>query len=223
MKQLVYFFVSLLSCNIALAQSVYLTDKMNFNMRSGPSSKYKLLETLPSGTKLTLLSENKSNGYSQVKTSSGLVGFLPTRFTQDKPASLWYLEQANKNLEKLSAENQQIKAALADLQKNSSRTLSSNEALTKERDQLSTELNELRQTAANAIQIQRQRNELQERVVTTERELEQIKRAKQALEDSTSQDWFLYGGILSFLGIFFGLLIPKISWNRRSHGHWDTF
>ena len=123
----------------------------------------------------------------------------------------------------IESENDQIKTTLADLQTNNSSTASSNTELTKERDQLSTDLNDLRQTASNAIQLKRQRNELQERVVNVERELQQLKRAKQALEDSTSQDWFLYGGILSFLGIFFGLLIPKISWQRKSHGNWDTF
>ncbi|MCK5869393.1 hypothetical protein BMR02_06730 [Methylococcaceae bacterium HT1] len=196
---------------------------MKFTLRSGESNSHKIIKMLPSGTGLTLISTNKATGYSKVKTSAGLVGYLPTRFTQDKPINSWYLNKANQKLELLQSENDQIKTTLADLQTNNSSTASSNTELTKERDQLSTDLNDLRQTASNAIQLKRQRNELQERVVNVERELQQLKRAKQALEDSTSQDWFLYGGILSFLGIFFGLLIPKISWQRKSHGNWDTF
>ncbi len=223
MKHLFYFILTLLSCNIVMAKSVYITDSMKFNLRSGESSKYKLLKTLPSGTKLTLLRENKATGYSKVKMSSGVIAYIPTRFTLNKPISSWYLDRANKELVLLKAENTEIKANLANLQKNNSSTVSSNETLTNERDQLSSELSNIRQTASNAIQIQRERNELQERVVNVERELQQLKRTKQALEDSTNQDWFLYGGILSFLGIFFGLLIPKISWHRKSHGGWDTF
>lgn len=223
MKFFLYFILTLLSCNLAFAKSVYLTDSTNFNLRSGSSSKYKLLKTLPSGTRLTLLGTNKSTGYSKVKTSDGIIGYLPTRYTLDKPVSSWYLEKANQKLELLQAENQKTKVTLAELQQNNSSASSSNSDLTKERDQLSTDLNELRQTAANAIQLKRQRNELQERVVNVERELQQLKREKQALEDSTNQDWFLYGGILSFLGIFLGLLIPKISWQRKSHSNWDTF
>ena len=223
MKHFFYFILGLLSCNIAFAQSVYITDSMKFNLRSGEGSKYKLLKTLPSGTKLTLLGTNKATGYSKVKTSTGIIAYLPTRFTLDKPVSSWYLEKANQKLKSLEAENKKIKTTLAGLQHNNSSAISSNESLTKERDQLSTDLSDLRQTSSSAIQLQRERNELQERVINVERELQQLKRAKQALEDSTSQDWFLYGGILSFLGIFFGLLIPKISWHRKSHGNWDTF
>ena len=223
MKQFFYFILTLLSCNIAFAQSVYLTDSMKFNLRSGEGSKYRLLKTLPTGTKLTLLGENKAKGYSKVKTSTGIIGYLPTRFTIKKPVSSWYLEKANQQLKLLQEENQKINATLTALQKNNSSTASSNESLTKKRDQLTADLKSIRQASSNAIEIQRQRNELQERVVNVERELQQLKRAKQALEDSTNQDWFIYGGILSFLGIFFGLLIPKISWHRKSHGNWDTF
>ncbi len=222
MRQLFYF-ILILSCHNAIAKSVYITDSMKFNLRSGESSKYRLIKTLPSGTKLTLLSANKKTGYSKVKMSTGAIAYIPTRFTIDKPISRWHLEKANQKLALLQSENQEIKATLAGLQKNNNSTVSSNETLTKERDQLNSELNNIRQTASNAIQIHRERNELQERVINVERELQQLKRAKQALEDSTNQDWFLYGGILSFLGIFFGLLIPKISWHRKSHSSWDTF
>ena len=223
MKQFFYFILALASCNIAFAQSVYLTDITKFNLRSGEGSKHKLLKTLPSGTRLTLLNENKATGYSKVKISDGTVGYLLTRFTLNTPVSSWHLKKARQQLQVLQLENKEIKAILTSLQDNNSSTTSSNALLNKERDQLSTELNELRQTSANAIQIQRERNEFEERFIIAERELNQLKRAKQALEDSTNQDWFLYGGILSFLGIFFGLLIPKISWHRKSHGTWDTF
>ena len=223
MKYFFYLALTLLSCNSAFAETVYVSDSMKFTLRSGESSSHKIIKMLPSGTKLTLLDKNKGTGYSKVKTAAGAVGYLPTRFTQSKPISSWYLGKANQKLELLQSENAQMKLTLAELEQNNSSTVSSNSELSKERDQLSTDLNDLRQTASNAIQLKRQRNELQERVVNVERELQQLKREKQALEDSTSQDWFLYGGILSFLGIFFGLLIPKISWQRKSHGNWDTF
>ena len=223
MKYFFYLMLTLLSCNSAFAETVYVSDSMKFTLRSGESNSHKIIKMLSSGTRLTLLDKNKATGYSKVKTSAGTVGYLPTRFTQDQPISNWYLKKANQKLELLQSENAQMKLTLGELEQNNSSTISSNSELSKERDQLSTDLNDLRQTASNAIQLKRQRNELQERVVNVERELQQLKRAKQALEDSTSQDWFLYGGILSFLGIFFGLLIPKISWQRKSHGNWDTF
>ncbi|NOQ15723.1 MAG: TIGR04211 family SH3 domain-containing protein [Methyloprofundus sp.] len=196
---------------------------MKYTLRSGASSSHKVIRMLPSGTRLKFIEKDASTGYSKVETNSGVVGYIPTRFTLNQPISRWYLDRANKKIEKIGAENKQLKAGLTSLQTDNKSSLSSNKSLEKQRNQLDKELNDLRKTASNAIQLQRQRNELQERVVHVERELQQLKRKNQALEDSSNQDWFLYGGILSFLGIFFGLLIPKIRWQRRSQGNWDTF
>ncbi|MDC9727742.1 MAG: TIGR04211 family SH3 domain-containing protein [Methyloprofundus sp.] len=223
MKYLAYLLFALLSSNIALAKSVYVTDTMKYTLRSGASSSHKVLRMLPSGTRLKLLETNKDNGYSKVETNSGVVGYIPSRFTLKQPIGRWFLERANKKIETITAENKQLKADLSSVQSDNKSSLSSNQSLEKERNQLDKELNNLRKTASNAIQLQRQRNELQERVVHVERELQQLKRKNQALEDSSNQDWFLYGGILSFLGIFFGLLIPKIRWQRRAQSNWDTF
>jgi len=222
-KYLSYFILIFLGNTAAFAQSVYVTDSMKYTLRSGASGSHKVIRMLTSGTRLILLETDKTSGYSKVKTTAGITGYIPTRFTLKQPASKWFLDKANKKLKLLQAENKQIKDNLSTLQTNNSETLSTTQSLGKERDQLSTELNELRKTASNAIQLQRQRNELQERVVHVERELQQLKRKNQALEDSTNQDWFLYGGILSFLGIIFGLFIPKIRWQRRSQNNWDTF
>jgi len=222
-KYFTYFILALLSSNIAFAKSVYVTDSMKFPFRSGESSTHKIIRMLPSGTRLKLLDKNKATGYTKAETGSGAVGYIPTRFTLKQPINSWFLQKANKKLEQLEAENKQLKTDLSSVQSDNKSSLTSNKSLEKERNELDKELNDLRKTASNAIQLQRQRNELQERVVHVERELQQLKRKNQALEDSSNQDWFLYGGILSFLGIFFGLLIPKIRWQRRTQSNWDTF
>lgn len=223
MKYYFYLILIVFSYSNAFAETIYVSANKKFTLRSGESASHKIIRMLASGTKLTLLEKNKTTGYSKVQTSTGVIGYLPTRFTQNKPISRWYLAKARQELARLKVENQTMKETLAQLQQNNSNVMASHADLSKERDQLSVSLNDLRQTASSAIQLKRQRNELQERVVNTERELQQLKREKQALEYSDNQDWFLYGGILSFLGIFFGLLIPKISWRRKSRENWDTF
>ena len=215
--------VLLLTSYTTVAQSVYVIDSYKYTLRTGESHTHKVIDMLKSGTKLTLISTDRKTGYSKVETRSGKIGYIPSRYTQSQPISATLLKKANKEITVLKTENNKIKTTLSELNNNNSTTTVTNRALTKERDQLSKDLNDLRQTASNAIQLKRQRNELQERVVHIERELQQLKRAKQTLEDSTNQDWFLYGGILSFLGIFFGLLIPKLNWQRKHSNNWDTF
>lgn len=202
---------------------MYITDSMNFNLRGGEGKKFKLITALPSGSKLTLLGKSESTGYSKVQTNDGVTGYILSRFLLKHPVSRWRLDKVSQQATALKVKNKTLKTTLKNLRENNTSAVSSNESLIQERDHLSTELTNLRQTAENTIQIQRERNELQERVVISERELQQLKREKQALEDNTNQDWFMYGGLLSFAGIFIGLLITRISWPQKSYGHWDTF
>ncbi len=206
----------------AHAETIYVTDNLKMILRNGESTRHKIIKMLPSGTPLTVLKKNPATGYTKVRLSNGTEGYILTRYTQDKPISSWYLKKARKKLEFLQAENATMKAQLEKLSSNNNQAVTENKSLLQERDQLSKELNDLRQTAANAIQLKNQRDQLQERVITVERENQQLKRQKQALEDSTNQDWFLYGGILAFTGIFLGLIIPKIRWQRKT-SNWDTF
>ena len=95
------------------------------------------------------------------------------------------------------------------------------QALSDERDQLSRELAELKKTTTNAMQIKNERDELQERVVNVERDLEQLKLENQALKDTSNQDWFLYGGLLALVGVILGFILPKLGWRRKNN--WGTF
>ena len=206
----------------ANAETIYVTDHFKIELRSGESIRNKIIKMVPSGAQLTVIKQNPSTGYTKVRLKNGMEGYLLTRYTQNKPVSKWYLQQATEKLEFLQKENKAIMAEFAQLTGNNTSALSENVSLSQEREKLSTELNNLRQTAANAIQLKNQRDQLQERVITVERELQQLKLENKSLEDSTNQDWFLYGGILAFTGIFLGLFIPKIRWQRKT-SNWDTF
>lgn len=210
-KSLACLFVLFSISGLANARTAYVTDNIDVPLRSGESERTKIVKMLPNGTPLTLLGDNTENGYTYVQANNGAEGFILTRYLTGEPSARSQLEAANKKLEALQEENKQLKAAQAGSQE-----------IGKERDKLSTELSELQQTAANAIQLKQQRDQLQERVISVERELQQLKRENQALTDSSNQDWFLYGGGLSLFGVLLGFILPKISWRRRSSG-WDTF
>lgn len=201
-----------LACSgFAQARTAYVTDSVDIPLRSGESERSKIVKMLPNGMQLNVLGDNTENGYTYVQAANGAEGFILTRYMTSEPSARSQLEAANKKLEVLLEENKQLKTSQADSQE-----------IGKERDKLSADLSELQQTAANAIQLKQQRDQLQERVVTVERDLQQLKRENQALTDSSNQDWFLYGGGLSLFGVLLGFILPKLSWRRRSSG-WDTF
>lgn len=206
----------------AQAKTVYVTDNLNLALRSAEDTESKVLKMLPTGTPLTVIQENKSTGFAYVRTESGTVGYMPIRNTMAEPPSRKQLETANKNVTALQAENEKLKAELEKVKETLTPGTTLEQSLANERDQLSRELIEIKQSSANVIQLKEQRDELQERVVNAERELEQFRLENQALQDSTNQDWFLYGGALTIIGVLLGFILPKLSFGRRTSG-WDTF
>ena len=127
-----------------------------------------------------------------------------------------------KTWQSLQSENATLKAELATVKESITPGTSLEQSLATERDQLSRELNELKKTAASTMELKNQRDELQERVVNVERELQQFKLENQALQDTANQDWFLYGGILALIGVILGFILPKLSWRRR-RSSWDSY
>ncbi|CAA9892118.1 SH3 domain protein [Candidatus Methylobacter favarea] len=221
-KILISLYVLLVVFASAQAETVYVTDSLNLSLRSEPSNQSKVVKLLPTGTPLTVISENKKTGFTHVRLENGIEGYMPTRNTIKEPPSRFQLETTNKTLASLQTENASLKADIAKLRDSITPGTSIEKSLAAERDQLSRELSELKKSAANTLQLKNERDELQERVVNVERDLQQFKLENQALKDSSKQDWFLYGGVLSLAGVLFGFILPKIGWRRKNSG-WDSF
>lgn len=213
------FFVAV---NIQAANKAYVTDKIEVMVRSGMATRYKIINQLESGAAITLLESDPASGYSKVRMGNGKIGYILSRYLTSTPIARLQLKSANQTLAKLKTENKSLKQTLEKLTQTSSQSQSENKKLTSHSENLTREINNIRQTSANALQIQRQRDQLQERVINLERELQKLKRDKQALEDSTSQDWFMIGAGVLLAGIVLGLIVPKISWRRKTTS-WDTF
>ncbi|MDO8939252.1 MAG: TIGR04211 family SH3 domain-containing protein [Methylicorpusculum sp.] len=221
MKKILGFLIFLTSITVE-AKTVYVTDDLELTLRKAENDRSKIVKMIKSGTPLTLI-EERSTGYSLVRTLNGVEGYFLTRHLLQTPPSAVLLQDANKKIEAFQKENDSIKAELAALKGDTSKIDSLGHSIVLERDSLNRELAELKMTAANAIEIKTERDRLQERVVGAERELQKLKRENQALIDNSNQDWFIYGGALSLAGVLLGFILPKLGWRRRSSGGWDTF
>jgi len=205
----------------AAAETVYVTDNLSLSLRSEADSQAKIIKSLPSGTPLTTLKDKKKPGFTRVRTESGVEGYmLNGHISKELPARL-QLETANKQAKTLQAENLSLQAELKILKDSITPGTSLEKSLAAERDRLNLELNELKAAAAGVVQLKNEHDELQERVVNSERELQQLKLENQSLKDTAEQDWFLYGGILVFFSVILGFLLPKLGWQRKNR--WDSF
>jgi SH3 domain protein len=199
----------------------WITDKFEVQLRAGSGTQYKILKSLPSGAELTLLDGGETNGYSRVALPTGEEGWISTRYLSLAPVARAEREESSKTLAALREENQRLKAELAASQAGKDAAEKSAHDLGAETARLSSEVTAIRQASANVLQIQNERDQLTLEKVNLESELDTLKREKQTMDASNKQDWFMIGAGVLFGGILLGLVLPRLSWRKKSN--WDSF
>ena len=215
------FFILILTFGSAQAETLYVSDDQNLSLRNAASNNAKVLKSLPTGTPLTLIDKQGKSEFIHVRLIDGTEGYIKSKYTKKQPPTLDPKDTSSKTIALLQTDNATLRTELNILKESLTPGSSLEKSLATERDQLTRELNELKKTAASSFQLKNERDELQERVVNVERDLQQFKLENQALKDTASQDWFLYGGVLSLVGVLLGFILPKLSWRRKSS--WDSY
>ena len=197
------------------AETRYVTDQFNIMMRTGESANHRILRQLPSGTAVKVLETNQDNGYSLVELPNGTTGYVLTRQLMDQPSARDRLEDMEARLRALQEEPDALAAKLTSLQSEYQALQEKQGRLERENTELSQELEGIRRTAANAVRIAEERNDLRKNVVALTRQVEELKQENRDLSHQTAQNWFLIGGGVVVLGILIGLILPHLRFQRR--------
>ena len=215
------FLILILTFGLAEAETVYVTTNLALTLKSEESMRGKVLQTLAIGTPLTVIKVNKKSGFTRVRTINGIEGFIESRHITTQLPVLNKNETSSKLIESLQTENTALKTELTQVKSSITPGTTLEQSLANERDKLKRELGELKMTSSSCSQLKIERDDLRERFVSADRELQQLKLENRALKDSASQDWFLYGGILALAGVILGFILPKLGWRRKNS--WDSF
>jgi SH3 domain protein len=200
----------------AQAQTRYVTDRTQVELRRGPSTEYRILRYLEAGDRVEVLEQNEAQGFSHVKVGEDTEGWVPTASLVAEPIARERLAVAERNLASarervstLEAQNQQLTRDLA-----TART-----ELEQERTShgtVSRELADLRTAAANVVEIRDDNTSLQQRLVQRDSEVEQLTVDNARLKSRSTQNWFVVGAAVLLAGIVIGLVAPTLRRKRRS-------
>ncbi len=206
----------LISGNAIAQQTYYVNDELTITMRSGESTKHKIIRSLKSGTQLNVIKNNKDSGFSFVRTQRGTEGWVLTRFLTTQPSARQRLEAANKTIKKLDTELSELRseAKKSNTERNSLNKTSI--SLEKENKNISKELSQIREISRNAITLNEDNKNLREKLIRLETDLQTIEQHNSILKDRSSRDWFITGTFVTIIGILIGLLVPRIRVKPKS-------
>ena len=100
-KALLGFACVLLSAIAAGAQTVYISDDVGVYLHRGPSNQFKLIGTVPAGSRVTLVDRNEMAGYVKIVDGEGKSGWLENRFVSTEISRRERLASVERELEQL--------------------------------------------------------------------------------------------------------------------------
>ena len=216
MRKIVFICLLCLTSGHSLAQTVrYVTDSLKLEARQGPSLNHKIIQMLPSGTRVTVLGEDEQTGYSHIAVDDGTEMWILTRFLMDEPAARDQLAGA---LEKFNREREisrDLASQLETLGQTAGEIEKSRSELATDKKVLQTELAQIKQAAADTLAIKERNKSLSKRIEALSADLDAANHRNRALKERTERDWFLAGAGVLLGGMILGLVIPKIRWKRR--------
>ncbi|MES9858385.1 MAG: TIGR04211 family SH3 domain-containing protein [Sedimenticola sp.] len=215
MKKIVLAILLASALNSLHAETRYVTDINKITLRSGESTTHKVIRMLPSGQALELLSSSKESGYSNVRTKNGQTGYVLTRLLMSIPSARERLATAEARLNELEKAPGQLTSQLIQLQSNHKTLTTQFGELETVKQTLEQELQSIRRTAANAIRISGERNELRQQVTGLTHQVEELKQDNRELTNNQAQRWFLIGAGVIAGGILIGLILPRLRVQRR--------
>lgn len=196
----------------------YVTDSLTIPLRTGITIQHKILKMLPSGTAVEVLEANSDNTRVRVQ---GIEGWVLTRFLENIPPAHTRLEQAEQKVAMLELENTRLKTELKGIIDQRSQNEGACQKMRDDNQRLRADLDTIRQTAANAIEIATQNDQLKRHLLELERNLQELQQRNVVLHDRTARDWFMTGAAVALASLVISLLVPRmVRWRRRAN--WDT-
>jgi SH3 domain protein len=212
---------ALLFATQVMAQSAWVSDEFEVTLRTGPSTSNAIELMVSSGTRLEILEQDAESGYSRVRTGGGTEGWVLTRYLMDEPAAREQLQALTSQLTDANAEGASMTSQLGAIRNEYDTATSRIRQLEQENADLQANIDDISQKAANTLAIDRQNQDLQQKLTDAEIQVNVLEQEKDQLVSQSNRNWFITGALVLFGGVLLGLLLPRMKFQKRSR--YDRF
>ncbi len=207
-----------LSANAAApGDSVFVTDELRVPLRSGGSTEYRIINFLPAGTPMTVVSISGDGNFAEIITQRGTEGWVEAKNLVSQPIARDRLAAAEAEARRVRGQFDKLRADLNAAQARGNEASQSNSTLQQQVESLQEELAEITRISAGAIEANDARDKLTALNERLRAEIESLHTEKIRLEDNNQQRWMLIGAALVLGGLLIGLFVksrPRRSgWN----------
>ncbi len=196
--------------------AAYVSDQIEVPLRAGASERYKVIGSVRNGTAVNILKVDAARGYTQVRSSTGVRGWLPSEQLTDTPSSREQLAGAREELERLQARHTDLKQHMDEVVARPGNDSLSYPQLYEEALRLRQQLAQYRKVAADTVAIDERNRVLQEQVVALERDLQVVQQENRALRYDSDSSRLMLGVVLLVMVLLVVVMVPRLREQRRA-------
>ena len=206
---------------VSAAEDRWVTDEFEIMMRTGKSSKQRIVRQLSSGTQVELLEVDDESGFSRVVLPSGQEGWVISRYLKPRPTAQIVLPQVQAQLESSNARQTELRKQVKDLQNEKQGLQREVSELQSSNRSLQDQLDRITKLSSNTIQVDDQNRALKEQLANSQRQIDALENDNDRLGSRANREWFLGGAAVLIAGLLFGLILPRLNFRKKSS--WSDF
>jgi len=208
---------SFFSTSLHAESQGYVADVFYVPLHSGASTKHRIVHRgLKTGTSLTILQTDDKAGFTQVRTQSGIEGWIQNQFISNTPIARTLLKQAQQQrselqsqLSSISATNESVSTAHEEAQKRL-------KSLSRQNQSLTGELASIKKISSNAINLDINNRDLLQKSEMLKVEIAEQQAENARLSDKSNKDWFVRGALAVAIGALLAVILPRFKPKIRS-------
>ncbi|MDH5300258.1 MAG: TIGR04211 family SH3 domain-containing protein [Gammaproteobacteria bacterium] len=201
--------------SVTMAETRYVMDVMYVTLRTTAGEDSSLVKTIRSGTKLEILED--TGDYVRASMEDGTEGWVRSRYLQNQPTAAERLASLERELAAVTKERDSLKSSSGEFKDKAKDTDKELKRLLSENQKLEKQFKDISEAAAEPLKLSKQNEELTASNATMRTELETLRHKVTEMEDTSDLEWFISGGIIIFVGVLIGLVLPNL---RSRRGSW---
>ena len=211
----------LLPASAAFSETLYVSDELSIPMRTGASSKHRIVYFPKSGTPLTVKEKSEDGNYVRATSPGGKEGWVETQYLMKQTSARDRIITVNKRLEKARAQVKDLQQQLAELQGQNKEMDTQLNQSQREIKSMESSMEKLKRISANPAAIASENKTLKAQLSKLTASNKMLSDENDQLASDSTKDWFILGAAVSLGSLLFGLLITRINWKRKRS--WGDF
>ena len=212
---------SALFCVAATAQSVYVIDTIPVPIRSENCSDCRILQWgIKAGLELEVIAAD--GDWTHVTTPGGVEGWIETQYITEQQtlneSEQGYLNQIDTLNSRYNALADQVSRLI---QETGNENIQLDASQLDDPALLTEQMEQLIQSATDAMNLGSKNADLLERNQTLQYELDLTNAENSRLREDTGRKWFAYGAFAVTAGVIVGLIMPMFRRRKKAYSEWS--